>query len=195
METRPEAYFPLMQWVAPSVTVSVRTAGEVPGLVPTLRREVGALDPNLPLWWVKTLESALEDAIGQQKFYLMLLGLFATLAVVLAAVGLYGVVAYLVSKRTREIGIRVALGAGRNDVTRLVLVQGLTPTVIGAAIGVLSAVAGSRVLSGMLYQVDPWDPMTFASGTALLFVVALLASVLPAWSATRIPPTEAIRTE
>ena len=123
------------------------------------------------------------------------MALFAGLAVILAAVGLYGVVAYLVSRRTREIGIRVALGAPRDHVVRLVLGQGVAPVFLGAVLGLATSLAGGRIMSSLLYQVEPWDPLTFVGGTGLLLCVAFVATLLPARSASRIPPTEAMRVE
>jgi len=175
--------------------VTVRTAAGVTGLVPLLRREVAALDPTLALYWIESLDRLLDISSREERFYLLLLGLFAGLAVLLAAVGLYGVVTYIVSRRTREIGIRVALGAKWKDVARLVLWQGMLPTAVGTAVGLLAAFAGTRVLSSLLYQVDPLDAPTFVLGTGVLFGVALLASFFPARAATRISPTEAMRAE
>ena len=194
-ETEPEAYFPLAQWSGDFMTVLVRTTGGVTGIVPQLRKEVATLDPLLAMYWIETLDHRVDVSVGQERFNLLLLGSFAGLALLLAAVGLYGVVAYLVTRRTREIGIRIALGACWRDVARLVLWQGMLPTVAGTALGLLGAVAGTRVLSSLLYQVEPWDPTTFVAGTTVLFTVALLACYFPARGATKIPPTEAIRVE
>ncbi len=194
-ETEPEAYFPLAQWSGDFMTVLVRCTPGASGIVPQLRSEVAALDPSLALYWVETLDHRVELSIGQERFNLLLLGSFAGLAVVLAAVGLYGVVAYLVSRRSREIGIRIALGANWTDVARLVLWQGMLPTAVGTALGLVGAVAGTRVLSSLLYQVEPWDPTAFIAGTTTLLAVALLASFVPARSAAKIPPTEAIKAE
>jgi putative ABC transport system permease protein len=194
-DTPPEAYFPLAQWSTRAMTVSVRSAPGVSGLVPLLRSEVAALDPTLALYGVETLKHRVDISIGQERFYLFLLSMFAALALALAAVGLYGVVAYLVSRRTREIGIRIALGARWNHVARLVLWQGILPTAIGSAVGLLGAVAGTRVFASLLYQVEPWDPASFALATAVLSGVALLATFFPAMAALRVSPTEAIKAE
>jgi ABC-type antimicrobial peptide transport system permease subunit len=177
------------------MTVTVRTAAGVTGLIPLLQREVAALDPMLALYWVESLDRLVDISSGEERFYLFLLGLSAVLAVVLAAVGLYSVVAYIVSRRTREIGIRIALGARWKDVARLVLWQGMVPTAAGTALGLVAAFAGTRILSSLLYQVEPGDPTTFVLGTGVLFGVALLASFLPARAATRVSPTEAIKAE
>jgi putative ABC transport system permease protein len=194
-ETEPEAYFPLAQWSGDFMTVLVRTTDGVSSIVPQLRSEVAALDPLLAMYWIETLDHRVDVSVGQERFNLLLLGTFAGLALVLAAVGLYGVVAYLVTRRTREIGIRIALGACWRDVARLVLWQGMLPTLAGTALGLMGAVVGTRVLSSLLYQVEPWDPTTFVAGTTVLFAVALLACFVPVRGATKIPPTEAIRVE
>ena len=177
------------------MTATVRRAAGAPVLLPALRREVNEMDPNLALFYVEMLEDRIERYTTSDRFYLVLLGLFASLAVILAAVGLYGVVAYLVSRRTREIGIRVALGAPRDHVVRLVLGQGVGPVLLGAVLGLTAALAGGRVLSSLLYQVEPWDPLTFVGGTGLLLGVAFAATLLPARWATKISPTEAMRVE
>ena len=145
--------------------------------------------------YVERLEDRMDRYLGSDRFYLLLLGIFACLAMVLAAVGLYGVVAYLVSRRTREIGIRVALGAEKGEVLRLVLKQSLGPVILGAVVGLGAALAGGGVLSGLLYQVEPWDPPTYIGGTVLFMGVTFLATLAPARSATRIAPTEAMRME
>jgi ABC-type antimicrobial peptide transport system permease subunit len=194
-ETEPEAYFPHAQWSVPTMTVTVRTAAGAQGIVPLLRREVAALDPMLALYAVEPLDRLVDISSREERFYLFLLGLFAGLAVLLAAVGLYGVVTYIVSRRTREIGIRIALGARWADVARLVLWQGMLPTAVGTVLGLLAAFVATRILTSLLYQVEPWDPTAFVLGTGFLFAVALLASFVPARGATKIPPTEAIRAE
>ena len=177
------------------MTATVRTAVGAGGIVPLLRREVAELDPMLALYSIQRLDKLVDNSSGEERFYLLLLGLFAGLAVLLASVGLYGVVTYIVSRRTREIGIRIAMGAKWADVARLVLWQGMLPTAVGAVLGLLAALAGTRVLASLLYQVEPWDVPTFVLGTATLFGVALLASLFPARAAARIAPTEAMRAE
>jgi ABC-type antimicrobial peptide transport system permease subunit len=194
-EEWPEAYFPHAQWPRNTMTVEVLQAGTVPGLTEALREAVYALDPKLPLYWVENLQDRVDESMASDRFYLILLGSFAALALILASVGLYGVVAYLVSRRTREIGIRVAMGASRRSVLALVMGQSLAPVVLGLILGLAGAVAGGQVLESFLYQVEPLDPLTFVAVPALLLAVTLLAMALPARAATRIPPTEAIRVE
>jgi putative ABC transport system permease protein len=194
-EAWPEAYFPLAQWPRNTVTAVVRADPDIQGLILTIRQAVTELDPTLPLYYVEALEDRISAYLASDRFYLFFLAVSAGLATVLSAVGLYGVVAYLVSTRTREIGIRVALGAGRREVVRLVLGQSVGPVVLGTIVGLAVALAGGRLLATLLYQVEPWDPLTMVAGTGLLLLVAALATFLPARSATRIPPTEAIRVE
>jgi putative ABC transport system permease protein len=194
-EVWPEAYFPHAQWSRNTMTVEVLQAGAVPGLANALRETVQELDPNLPVYWMELLQDRVDDSVASDRFYLLLIGSFAALAVVLASVGLYGVVAYLVSRRTREIGIRVALGARDKEILGMVVGQGLGPVLAGLLLGLLAAAAGGRVLGSLLYQVEPLDPLTFLTTPLLLLVVALLATALPARGATRVSPTEAMRVD
>ena len=191
----PEAYVVQAQAGSDYFRMMVRVAPGVPDLLPAIRREVGAIDPNIPLRSVETLEAAVERAYGPARFYLILLALFAGVAVLLAAIGLYGVVAYLVSRRTREIGLRMALGAEGRDVVRLVLRQGMTPAALGIALGLLGTWAGSRVLGSLLYNVGTQDPMTLVGVTALLLGVTVVAILIPARRASRIPPVVALKSE
>ena len=137
----------------------------------------------------------MEAASAQPRFTMVLLGVFASTALILAVVGIYGVIAYSVAQRTQELGIRMALGAAKSDVLRLVIGHGLLLTLSGVAIGVIASVALTRVLSSMLYKTSATDPIIFSSSAALFFVVALIASYLPARRATRIDPTDALRYE
>jgi predicted permease len=191
----PEVYLPYAQWSRPSMTVMVRTGRDVPGLVGAIRRGVSALDPNLAIYNIQTLDEAVASSTSSERFYLLLLGLFAGLAMILATVGVYGVVAYVVSGRRREIGIRIALGAKQSDVVRMITAEGMRPVFMGVLVGLGGALAGARALTSLLYEVDPWDPWTFAGGTALLVAAAALACVLPARSASHTSPTEAMRAE
>ena len=177
------------------MSVLVRTAPDAPDVLPAIRREVQALDTNVPLRRVEMLEETVDRQFGPARFYLMLLAIFAGVAVILAGIGLYGVVAYLVSRRTREIGIRVALGARSGDVIRMVLAQGIRPAAVGIVLGVGGAYWSSRVLQSLLYNVESGDLMTFAGVAALLLGVVVLAILLPARRASRIAPVEALRLE
>jgi len=178
-----------------SFTVAVRADGDLAALLPAVRREVLALDPELPVYNVKTLEAALDESLSGRKFSLILLGLFAAVALALAAVGVYGVMSYGVVQRTREIGIRMALGARQGDVLRLVVGDAFRLSVLGIGIGVALAVGLSRLLRGMLFGVSPFDPTAYFGLTLVLGLVALIASWLPARRAAQVDPSVALRAE
>jgi putative ABC transport system permease protein len=156
---------------------------------------VRALDPALPLFDVRTMEEHLQFSVFLPRMISTLLGLFGVLALVLAVVGLYGVIAYSVAQRTREIGIRMALGAARGSVVRMVLRQGLVLTGVGLAIGLGLAIAAGRVLSGQLIGISATDPFSFIATIAALMIVALAASVIPARRAAALDPLVALRAQ
>ena len=193
-DVNPMIYLPFAQFPVPGTVVTVRTASSDPtALAPALRRELKAVDPTLALNKANTMEQILSWSLSQRRFALLIVGFFAASAFVLAAVGLYGVIAYGVSQRTREIGIRLALGARGTDVRRMVLGQGLVLTIIGLVIGLGGAFAASSVLRSQLFEVSPMDPITYASIALVLAVTAIAASWVPARRATRIDPVEALR--
>ena len=194
-EAAPEVYIPHAQMAGGYMTVVARLVPGTRNAVAVLRRAVAEVDPRLPLRDAEMLEDAVDRSVGPAKFYLTLLALFAGIAVTLAAVGLYGVVSYLVSRRTREIGIRIALGAEATDVVRLVFVQGVRPVGVGVVLGLLCSFWATRVLASLLYNVSPQDIATLALTTILLLGVASLAILLPAGRASRVAPTEALRVE
>jgi putative ABC transport system permease protein len=178
-----------------AMTLVVRTSGEPLGLSKAVQNTVWSIDKNLPLSHVQTYEQIIAGSVWQERFNLLLVGLFAALALVLAAVGIYGVMAYSVTERTHEIGIRMALGAKQGDVLRLVVREGMALAAIGAGIGLVGAFALTRFLSGLLYEVKADDPVVFAAVPLLFAVVALLASYIPARRATRVDPMIALRWE
>jgi predicted permease len=182
------------QWFR-GLSAVVRTDGEMEPLLAAARREIQSIDPELPVAGVKTLEGALDEAMAHRRFSLVVLGLFAAVALLLAAVGVYGVMSYGVVQRTREIGVRMALGARQEDVLRLVVGDGARLALAGTAIGLFLAALLSRLLRGMLFGVSAFDPLSYAALTALLAAVALLASWLPARRAARVDPHEALRAE
>jgi len=190
-----EIYVPQGQYGPGYMTVTVRAAEGSGPLLPALREEVRAADRDLPLIAPEIMSEVVGRQVAPTRFYLLLIALFAGVAVALAGVGLYGVVSYLVSRRTREIGLRVALGADRGAIVRMVVREGLRPAVLGVVIGLALALSGAHVLDSLLYGVAPRDPWIFAAVTAFLAGLVLLASWLPARRVARIDPTEAMRVE
>ncbi|MCI0672571.1 MAG: ABC transporter permease [Myxococcaceae bacterium] len=194
-EPFPEVYVPYPQARGSTMAFVLQTEGEPLALAADVRREVRAPDASLPVANLRTMESFLGDAVAQPRFYMMLVAVFAALALTLAAIGIYGVVTHAVSHRTRELGIRMALGADGRSVVRLVMAQYLRLTGLGLGVGLLLAFAASRLLQGMLHGVEGSDPLTYAGVAGVLGGVALLASFLPAHRATRIDPIVALRYE
>jgi putative ABC transport system permease protein len=190
---RPEAYRPTTQIAPRSMEVLVRTAGPPLALVPAVRDLIREMDPDLAISQVRSVEGALAEAIATRRFVMLLLGAFAALAVVLAAIGIYGVLAYLLGQRTRELGIRMALGADRRAVLALVFRQSLGHVLPGVIIGAAGALALTQLLRSQLFGVQPTDPVTFLAVTLLLLGVALLATWVPARRALRVNPLEALR--
>jgi predicted permease len=192
--------YPMIYWAMPQfplsfMSLAVRTAGEPDAVVPSLRAAVRSLDADLPLADVRPLGDFLGESVAQRRFTMALTATFAAVALLLAAVGLYGVLAYGVAQRTREIGVRVALGAARRAVIGLVIREGMMVVVAGIASGALLAVALTRVMTTLLYGVGPLDPVTYVAVAAVLGAVALLASWLPARRAARVDPMAALRNE
>ncbi len=192
---RGEVFLPHAQLAAGAMTLVVRTAGDPLALVPALRAEVRALDRDVPLDGVETMEAVVASSVATSRFTTVLLLAFAGIALVLAAVGIYGVTAYTVAQRAHEIGVRMALGADRRRVLGLVVRQGMAPTLAGIALGLAGALAATRALGALLFEVTPHDPATFAGVAVLLAAVALLANILPARSATAVQPVAALREE
>lgn len=175
------------------MTLLLRTSGEPLELASAVRAELRALDASLALSSVRTLSSVVDATVAPLRFYLWLVGIFAGVALVLAAVGLYGVVAYAVLQRTRELGIRMALGAREHQVTGLVLGHYLRLTAVGLVLGLALAAGASRALTHLLSGVRPVDPLTYVAVVGVLGAVAFLAALLPARRASRVPPVIALR--
>jgi putative ABC transport system permease protein len=192
---QPEMFVPQAQSGARLMNYVVQSALNPAELLASARRVVENLDSRLPLISPGAMDDLVARQLGRPQFYVVLLSLFAALAIVLAAVGIYGVVAYAVTERTREIGVRMALGAQRPEVVRLMLWQGLRPAIVGSGLGLLVALAAGRVMRGLLYGVRPNDPMTFALVTLALLAVVVIASVIPAHRASGIAPAETLRGE
>ncbi|HVN03491.1 MAG TPA: ABC transporter permease [Bryobacteraceae bacterium] len=191
----PAIYVPHMQHPGGSMGVVVRTEGDPAAMASVVRREVLKLDPEQPVSEVRTMQQVLSDSLMLRRVSMLMLTVFASLALTLATVGIYGLTAYSVSRRTHEIGLRVALGASRPQILRLVVGRGLATSLIGAAIGVAAAVMLTRGLSGMLYGVTATDPLVFVGVPLIMIAVSLLANYLPARRATRIDPLVALRYE
>ena len=191
----PEYYMPHAQIPLGSMSLVLRASNDPRGLAGAIQREVQALDKDIPVYRIKTLEQYLGVAVAQPKFNALLLALFAGLALLLTAIGLYGVMAYSVIQRTQEIGIRIALGAQTGNVLKMVLRQGLKLTAIGLALGLAAAYALTRYMQSMLFGVKATDPATFAAIALLLIAVAIVACWIPARRATKVDPMVALRSE
>jgi putative ABC transport system permease protein len=194
-EAVPEMYIPYLQRPTRDMTVVLRTNADPAGLIPALRDVAAAIDKDQAIADINTMSNLLTASIAQPRFNMLLLAIFAALALLLAAVGVYGVVSYSVTERTREIGIRMALGAGARDVLGLVMKEGLMLSMIGVAAGLAAALAMTRVLSSLLFDVSATDPIVFAGISLILMGVALGASFVPARRATKVDPMVALRHE
>ena len=195
LRAKPGFFFPIAQQAQSSLILALRTQGDPMSLLAAMRTEIAALDRDLPLSDVKTLEQVASSAVARTRFTMLLLSVFAGVALLLAAVGIYGVISYSVTQRTHEIGIRVALGAQRRDVIGLVARQGMGLTLAGLGAGFTAALALTRVMSSLLFGVSATDPITFAGIALLLICVALGACFVPARRATKMDPMVALRHE
>lgn len=192
---RPEMYAPYAQFSPPSMNLVVRSSGDPERLAAALRDNVAGIDKEEAMSTVRSMEAVKETSVAQPRFASQLIALFAGLAQLLAVVGLYGLMAYTVSQRTNEIGIRMALGASPPAILRMALSQGLRLAVAGCVLGAVGALFLTRLLRELLFRVSATDPLTFAGVTVLLLCVALLAAYIPARRATRIDPVIALRYE
>jgi putative ABC transport system permease protein len=194
-EGRPAFYFSYGHIGMPGLAIAVRTTARTETLPAALRAQVAALDPDLPIFNIRAMEQIVSNAAGQPRFQTVLLGIFSLVALLLAAIGIYGVMSYLVTHRTQEIGIRMALGAQARDVLRLVIGEGMKLVLLGLMIGLIGAVTLTRLLKGLLFGVSTTDPLTFAVIALLLAFVALLACWIPARRAAKVDPMIALRYE
>jgi putative ABC transport system permease protein len=177
------------------LTLVARTTGDPAALAPLVRDAVRALDKNIVLSEVQTMDQVVAEATAEPRFYVLLLGGFAAVALILAAVGIYGVMSYSVSRRTQEIGIRIALGAQTGDVVKMVVRQGSLLALVGVGVGLMVALALTRLMSGLLYGIQPSDPITFVAVALGLSAVAIVACYVPARRAARVDPMIALRYE
>ncbi|MEK6322864.1 MAG: ABC transporter permease [Acidobacteriota bacterium] len=190
-----EAYYPHTQQTVPRMTLVVRTSSEPLQMVAAMRQQVGTLDQDLPVSKVRTMEQLLTESVSGRQFNMLLMGVFAAAALLLAAIGLYGLMAYSVTQRTHEIGIRMALGAQAGNVLRLVIGQGIMLALTGVIIGLMASLALTRLMKSLLFGVSATDPLTFAGIAGVMALVALLACYLPARRATKVNPLTALRHE
>ena len=190
-----ELYMPYSQQPERSMSLMIRYAEGGTGIAGAVRNEVLALDKDQPVYSIRTLDSVLSESVAVPRFRTLLLGIFAGVALILAGVGIYGVISYGVSQRTHEIGIRMALGAQATDVLKLVVKGGMMLTLIGVAVGIAGALALTRLLTTLLFAVTPTDVATFATVSVGLIVVALFACFIPARRATKVDPLVALRYE
>ena len=195
IEPRQEMIFPLLQTPIPFMTLVARTASEPKATISALRAEIASIDALQPVFNIRTMEEAAAESVAPERLNTLLLGALAVIALILAAVGIYGVMSYSVTQRTHEIGLRMALGALPRSVLGLVIKQGMSLILIGLVIGLSAALALTRLMKSLLYEVSTTDPATFALISALLVVVAFLATYIPARRATRVDPGVALRYE
>jgi predicted permease len=194
-EPLPECYMPYKQHqYGTTLSIVARTIGNPTVLSETVRRVAHGTSPDVPLKFT-TMEALVSENVAAPRFRSLLFGLFAALAVCLAMAGVYGVMAYAVGQRSNEIGLRIALGASTGSLLRLILGQGMVLTTAGLALGLAAAVAGTRLMESMLFQVRPNDPLVYLAVSVLLGIVTIVASCVPAWRASRIDPLTAIRRE
>ena len=186
-------YHPYTQMPIPTAVLAVRTTGDPLSFTNAIRNQVLALDPDQPVSSVSTMDEIVEESEGQLRLIMQLLGIFAGAAMLLTVIGLYGVIAYSVVQRTKEVGIRTALGAQRGDVLKLIVRQGLWLALTGVVVGMIAGLALTRVMKDLLFQVSPTDPATFIGVSLLFVVVALLAGYIPASRAAGIDPLVTLR--
>jgi putative ABC transport system permease protein len=194
-EAKPEMYVPYSQNPWAFMTFVIRAAVPPNDLVSVVRQRIWTVDKNQPIDKILTMNQILYESVAEPRLSAFLLGVFAALAFILSAAGIYGVMSYLVSQRTHEMGIRMALGARSADIFRLVIKQGMTNVLIGIAVGLILSLIATRILSGLLYGISATDPVTIIQASLLLVGTALLACLIPARKATRSDPLTALRTE
>jgi predicted permease len=192
----PTMYFPLLEGdLVRGQSFAIRTDSDPLAMSVPVQKQIASLDPGLPVSNVLTMQQAIGDSLGNARFSASLVLTFAVLSLLLASVGLYGVLSYLMTQRTTELGVRMALGAQRDQVLRLILFDGLRPAIIGLAFGSAASAGITQLIRSMLYDTRPLDPAVYAAVIFTLLVVATLACVVPAWRASRLDPMQALRAE
>jgi ABC-type antimicrobial peptide transport system permease subunit len=194
-QPRPVQYYPLDAGVETVGTLVIRSRHEPEQLALPAQRIVSEMDPDLPVSDILTMNQLLGKTTLNQSFNATLLAAFAALSLILAAVGLFGVMSYIAAQRTTEIGIRIALGAKREQVMRKMLMDGMRPAVFGLAVGLIASLEAGQLMRDLLYEIKPLDPAVFAAVTATLLAVAAFACIVPAWRASRLDPMQALRAE
>jgi putative ABC transport system permease protein len=192
---KPTIYLPFLQLPQQFMVAVVRTDTDPAGLTSAVRGAIAVVDKDQPVLMMRTMDDIYSDSVAQRRFNTALIVTFGALALILAMVGVYGLMAFAVTQRTHEIGVRIALGAERLDVLNLVLVRGAELTAMGVGIGMAAALTTTRLMRGLLFRVSPFDPLTFAGVAVLLTAVALAACYIPARRATRVDPMVALRYE
>ena len=195
MEVMEEVSFPYKQSPGDFMNLVVRTTSDPASMVPAIRSQVLSVDKDQPVSDIMTMDQRVAKSVAAKRFVMFLLGAFSILALGLASVGIYGVMAYLVTQRTQEIGVRMALGAQKRDVLKLVVRKGMALAIIGAAIGLVASLALTRLMRSLLFEVTPTDWLTFVTASTVLLIAALLASYIPAHRATKVDPLTALRYE
>lgn len=194
-QPRPEMYVPHAQFPVPDMTLMLRTSVKTESLTPALTAKVRELDAQLPVTDVRTLDEYRHDSVALPRFSTFVLLTFASLALLLSVIGLYGVISYSVTRRVSEFGVRMALGAQPRDILTMVLRQGMMRVIIGVALGIAASMGLSRLLTKLLYGISPNDPITIIGVVALLMLTAFAACLLPARRATKVDPITALRCE
>jgi putative ABC transport system permease protein len=190
-----EVYWSYGQYPSPNTNLVIRTSADPDALLESIRRTVQEVNPDFAVAGVKTMETVVAESVWQRRLWSFVLTAFAVMALLLASVGLYGVMSFMVTQRTKEIGIRMAIGARSGNVVSLILSQGAAMVLVGALAGVLLAFGASRYLESLLFEVSPFDAFTYIAVPIMLVVVAVLACTVPAWRAARIDPLAALRQE
>ncbi len=194
-DPEPELYIPMRQGVMNASTFVVRANRDPNGIAPDLRRAIAEVDPDIPLYGLSSMEDVLQSSMAQRRFRMLLIGVFAGTALLLAAVGLYGVISFTVGQRTREIGIRMALGAARDSVVAQVVAQGLARVGVGIALGLLASLVAQRAIESQVFGVSPSDPLTYVASATLFALVGVVACLVPAARAARVDPASSVRAE